>query len=96
MRLASFKLGGPDTMRLVVLKHPMLVHRAAAPGLRVALSVSWRHAGGALKTLTMIEPTNTFRQMFQYSNSLAAAGGFISRRVAFPTRERQLSLLICG
>jgi CubicO group peptidase (beta-lactamase class C family) len=41
----------------------------------------------ALKTLATIQPTSKFGEMFQYSNSLAAAAGFLGGHVAFPTLE---------
>src|SRR6185369_14359782 len=42
---------------------------------------------GALKTLAGMQPTSKFGELFQYSNPLAAAGGYVGGHAAFPDRE---------
>ena len=42
---------------------------------------------GALATLGTMQPTSKFGEMFQYSNPMAAAAGFIAGHVAFPNLE---------
>src|SRR6185295_5361399 len=42
---------------------------------------------GALKTLGGMQPTSKFGELFQYSNPLASAGGYVGAHVAFPDRE---------
>jgi len=44
-------------------------------------------AEGALETLATIQPTTKFGELFQYSNGLAAAAGFVGGHVAFPALE---------
>jgi CubicO group peptidase (beta-lactamase class C family) len=86
--LPSFKLGDADTTRRVLVKHLI----CACTGLpRQDYEWLFQYQGvtpeGALKTLATIQPTSKFGEMFQYSNSLAAAAGFVGGHVAFPTRE---------
>jgi len=42
---------------------------------------------GALATLATIQPTSKFGEMFQYSNLLAGAAGFVGGHVAYPNME---------
>jgi CubicO group peptidase (beta-lactamase class C family) len=42
---------------------------------------------GALATLATVQPTSRFGEMFQYSNLLAGAAGFVGGHVLFPTLE---------
>jgi CubicO group peptidase (beta-lactamase class C family) len=86
--LPSFKLGDPDTTRRVLVKHLI----CACTGLpRQDYEWLFQYQGvtpeGALKTLATIQPTTKFGEMFQYSNSLAAAAGFLGGHVAFPKLE---------
>src|SRR5881396_825392 len=41
----------------------------------------------AMATLATVQPTSKFGEMFQYSNLLAGAGGFVGGHVAFPKLE---------
>ena len=86
--LPSFKLGDPDTTSRVLVKHLI----CACTGLpRQDYEWLFQYQGvtpeAALKTLATIQPTSKFGEMFQYSNSLAAAAGFLGGHVAFPTLE---------
>jgi CubicO group peptidase (beta-lactamase class C family) len=83
--LPSFELGDPDTTSRVLVKHLI----CACTGLpRQDFEWLFQYAGvtceGALRTLATIKPTSKFGEMFQYSNLLAAAGGFVGGHVAFP------------
>jgi CubicO group peptidase (beta-lactamase class C family) len=42
---------------------------------------------GALATLATVQPTSKFGEMFQYSNLLAGAAGFVAGHVLFPALE---------
>jgi CubicO group peptidase (beta-lactamase class C family) len=42
---------------------------------------------GAMATLATVQPTSKFGEMFQYSNLLAGAGGFVGGHALFPKRE---------
>jgi CubicO group peptidase (beta-lactamase class C family) len=86
--LPSFKLGDADTTARVLVKHLI----CACTGLpRQDFEWLFQYEGitpeGAMKTLGTIQPTTKFGEMFQYSNGLAAAAGFIGGHVAFPDRE---------
>lgn len=86
--LPSFKLGDADTTSRVLVKHLI----CACTGLpRQDYEWLFQYQGvtpeGALKTLGTIQPTSKFGEMFQYSNSLAGAAGFVGGHVAFPTLE---------
>src|SRR4029453_5009002 len=86
--LPSFKLGSADTTSRVLVKHLI----CACTGLpRQDYEWLFQYEGvtpeGALKTLATMQPTSKFGEMFQYSNSLAAAAGFLGGHVAFPQLE---------
>lgn len=86
--LPSFKLGDADTTSRVLVKHLI----CACTGLpRQDFEWLFQYQGvtaeGALKTLATMQPTSKFGELFQYSNPLAAAAGFIGGHVAFPTKE---------
>ena len=86
--LPSFKLGDADTTSRVLVKHLI----CACTGLpRQDYEWLFQYEGvtpeGAMNTLATIQPTSKFGEMFQYSNLLAAAAGFVGGHVAFPERE---------
>ena len=86
--LPSFKLGDADTTSRVLVKHLI----CACTGLpRQDFEWLFQYqdvtAEGALKTLATMQPTSKFGELFQYSNPLAAAAGFVGGHVAFPTKE---------
>jgi CubicO group peptidase (beta-lactamase class C family) len=86
--LPSFKLGNADTTSRVLVKHLI----CACTGLpRQDLEWIFQYEGvtpdGALKTLSTVQPTSKFGEMFQYSNLLAGAAGFVGGHVLYPGRE---------
>jgi CubicO group peptidase (beta-lactamase class C family) len=86
--LPSFKLGSAATTSQVKVKHLI----CACTGLpRQDFEWLFQFKGvtpdGALGTLATMQPTTKFGEMFQYSNPLAGAGGFVGGHVAFPTLE---------
>ena len=86
--LPSFKLGSPATTSQVQVKHLI----CACTGLpRQDFEWIFQFEGAtpesALGTLATMQPTSKFGEMFQYSNPLAAAGGFVGGHVAFPSLE---------
>ena len=86
--LPSFKLGSAATTSQVKVKHLI----CACTGLpRQDFEWLFQFEGatpdGALGTLATMQPTSKFGEMFQYSNPLAGAGGFVGGHVAFPTLE---------
>lgn len=83
--LPSFKLGDADTTSRVLVKNLI----CACTGLpRQDLEWLFQFKGvtseDALKTLGTMQPTTKFGEMFQYSNPLAGAAGFVGGHVAFP------------
>ncbi len=86
--LPTFKLGNAETTRQVEVRHLI----CACTGLpRQDLEWLFQYGGltpeGAMATLATIQPTSKFGEMFQYSNSLAAAGGFVGGHVLYPKLE---------
>lgn len=86
--LPSFKLGDAETTSRVLVKHLI----CACTGLprqdfEWLLQYQGVTAAGALETLATIQPTTKFGELFQYSNGLAAAAGFVGGHVASPDLE---------
>lgn len=86
--LPSFKLGDAATTTSVLVKHLI----CACTGLpRQDFEWIFQFQGvspvDALATLATIQPTTRFGEMFQYSNGLAGAAGFVGGHVAFPRLE---------
>jgi CubicO group peptidase (beta-lactamase class C family) len=84
--LPSFKLGDADTTSRVLVKNLI----CACTGLpRQDFEWLFQYKGvtseDALKTLATMQPTTKFGEMFQYSNPLAGAAGFVGGHVAFPS-----------
>jgi CubicO group peptidase (beta-lactamase class C family) len=86
--LPSFKLGSDDTTRRVLVRHLI----CACTGLpRQDYEWLFEYGGmtpsGALATLATVQPTSKFGEIFQYSNLLAGAAGFIGGHVLYPDLE---------
>jgi CubicO group peptidase (beta-lactamase class C family) len=86
--LPTFKLGDSETTRRVLVKHLV----CACTGLpRQDLEWIFQYEGmtpdGAMTTLGTMQPTSKFGEMFQYSNLLAGAGGFVGGHSAYPELE---------
>lgn len=86
--LPSFKLGDADTTRRVLVKHLI----CACTGLpRQDYEWLFQFDGvtpqGAMSTLSTVQPTSQFGEMFQYSNLLAGAAGFVAGHVELPDLE---------
>jgi CubicO group peptidase (beta-lactamase class C family) len=86
--LPSFKLGNAETTRQVKVRHLI----CACTGLpRQDYEWLFQFAGvtpdSALATLATMQPTSGFGEMFQYSNPLAGAAGYVGGHVAFPGLE---------
>ncbi|MDJ0765405.1 MAG: serine hydrolase domain-containing protein [Myxococcota bacterium] len=82
--LPSFKLGDADTTSQVKVKHLV----CACTGLpRQDYEWIFQYEGvtpeDALATLATMQPTSGFGEMFQYSNPMVGAGGFVGGHVAF-------------
>lgn len=86
--LPGFALGDPEITRQVLVKHLV----CACTGLpRQDLEWLFQFQGvtsaGAMAALATMKPTSKFGEMFQYSNPLAGAGGFVGGHVLFPEME---------
>ena len=86
--LPSFKLGNPETTNDVLVKH-LICACTGMPrqDLEWIFEFKGLTAEGAMKMLGGMAPTSPFGEMFQYSNPLAAAGGFVGGHVANPNQE---------
>ena len=86
--LPSFKLGAAETTRQVLVKHLI----CACTGLprqdfEWLLEFQGLTCEGAMATLATMQPTSKFGEMFQYSNTMAAAAGFVGGHVLYPKLE---------
>lgn len=86
--LPQFKLGDADTTSKVLVEHLV----CACTGLprqdfEWLLEFGKATPESALATLGTMQPTSKFGEMFQYSNPLAAAGGYVAAHVLFPELE---------
>jgi CubicO group peptidase (beta-lactamase class C family) len=86
--LPQFKLGDADTTSKVLVKH-LICACTGVPrqDMEWIFEYGKLTPDGALATLGTMQPTSKFGELFQYSNPLAAAAGFIGGRVAFPKLE---------
>jgi CubicO group peptidase (beta-lactamase class C family) len=86
--IPSFRLGDAETTRQVLVRHLV----CACTGLP-RQDFEWLMEFGratpesALGVLARVQPTSKFGEIFQYSNLLAAAGGYVAAKVAFPSLE---------
>ena len=84
----SFKLGDAETTKRVLVKHLI----CACTGLP-RQDLEWLFEfdkstpAAALASLATMQPTSKFGEVFQYSNPLAAAAGFIGGSLAHPGQE---------
>jgi CubicO group peptidase (beta-lactamase class C family) len=85
---ASFKLGDPDTTRRVLVKH-LICACTGMPRQDLEWIFEFDDAtpASAMETLGTMKPTSDFGALYQYSNPLAAAAGFIGGAVAYPKLE---------
>jgi CubicO group peptidase (beta-lactamase class C family) len=84
----AFKLGDPETTRQVLVKHLV----CACTGLP-RQDMEWifeyerETPESAMRLLGTMQPTSKFGEVFQYSNLMAAAAGFIGGHLADPKAE---------
>ena len=87
-RLPQFRLGEPAMTRRVLVKHLL----CACTGLPYR-NLDWEFApAGARADITFdilarMRPTTPFGTTYQYSNPIAAAGGYVGGHVAYPAME---------
>lgn len=86
--LPSFKLGDADTTSRVQVKH-LICACTGMPrqDLEWLLDFGGKTPEGAMTLLGTMQPTSPFGALFQYSNPLAAAAGYIGGHVLYPDLE---------
>jgi len=81
----AFRLGNPDTTKQVLVKHLV----CACTGMpRQDFEWLFQYENSKPETvfslLATMQPTSKFGEVFQYSNLMAAAAGFIGGQLAYP------------
>ena len=86
--LPSFKLGDPATTAQVHVKH-LICACTGLPRQDFEWLLEFKNGtpSSALGTLGTMQPTSKFGEMYQYSNPLAAAGGYVGGHAAIPSIE---------
>jgi CubicO group peptidase (beta-lactamase class C family) len=86
--MPSFKLGDEATTSSVMVKH-LICACTGLPRQDLEWLFDFKSATPAstLKLLGTMQPTSKFGEMFQYSNLLAAAAGYLAAYVVSPRRE---------
>jgi len=86
--LPSFRLGDAETTRQVLVRH-LICACTGMPRQDLEWLLEYRDLTpeSALTLLGTMQPTSGFGELFQYSNAMAAAAGFIGGHVVHPTLE---------
>ncbi len=86
--MPDFKLGDPETTKQVLIKH-LVCACTGLPRQDFEWLFEFQNATpeGELALLATFKPTSKFGELFQYSNLLAASGGFVAAHVISPGRE---------
>ncbi len=84
----SFKLGDPDTTRQVLVHH-LVCACTGLPRQDMEWLFEFKNAtpASSLALLGTMQPTSRFGELFQYSNLMAAAAGYIGAHLYDPSRE---------
>ena len=85
----DFRLGSPATTKQVLIRH-LICACTGVPrrDFEVLFDTSAQTpASDTFKQLADTEPTSGFGEMFQYSNVMAAAAGYVGGHIAHPDRE---------
>ena len=83
-----FKLGSADTTQRVQVKH-LICACTGMPrrDLEWIFEYDKNTPADAMKTLGTMQPTSDFGDLYQYSNPMAAAAGFLGGQLTFPGSE---------
>jgi CubicO group peptidase (beta-lactamase class C family) len=86
--LPSFKLGDADTTSQVLIKH-LICACTGLPrqDLEWLLNSQSATPESVLAELGTMQPTSKFGQLFQYSNLMAAAAGYVGAHSLYPDKE---------
>lgn len=84
----SFKLGDANTTQQVLVKH-LLCACTGLPRQDFEWLFEYKDARPAtvMRTLGSMQPTTKFGELFQYSNLMAAAAGYVAGNALFPDKE---------
>jgi CubicO group peptidase (beta-lactamase class C family) len=84
----GFKLGDPETTRQVLVKH-LVCACTGLPRQDLEWLFEFRQAtpAGSMALLGTMQPTSRFGEVYQYSNLMAAAAGYIGAAIVAPKRE---------
>jgi len=85
----SFKLGDAATTRQVLVKH-LICACTGMPRQDLEWLFEYRNATpeSSIAMLGTMQPTSRFGEVFQYSNLMAAAAGYLAAHVIAPAEER--------
>ena len=86
--MPSFRLGDEDTTARVLVEH-LICACTGLPRQDFEWLLEYRDltAAGAMDTLATMQPTSEFGALFQYSNPLAAAAGYVAGNIVHPEHE---------
>ncbi|MDQ2898540.1 MAG: beta-lactamase family protein [Acidobacteriota bacterium] len=84
----SFKLGDAETTKRVLVKN-LVCACTGLPRQDLEWIFEFRHATPAtlLALLGTMQPTSRFGEVFQYSNLMASAAGYVAAHLVYPDRE---------
>lgn len=84
----AFRLGDPATTRQVLIKH-LVCACTGLPRQDLEWIFEFQRAtpDSSLALLGTMQPTSRFGEVFQYSNLMAAAAGYVAAAVIAPTQE---------
>jgi CubicO group peptidase (beta-lactamase class C family) len=86
--MPSFRLGNADTTRQVEIRH-LICACTGMPRQDMEWLLNSRDATPetVFKSLAGMQPTSKFGELFQYSNLMAAAAGYVGAHVLYPNME---------
>ena len=86
--LPSFALGDADTTKQVLVKH-LICACTGMPRQDLPWLLEFAHGSAehTMAELAKMQPTSKFGALFQYSNVMAAAAGFVAGHVLYPKME---------
>jgi CubicO group peptidase (beta-lactamase class C family) len=84
----TFRLGSDETTRKVLVKH-LICACTGMPRQDVEwlLEYAPMTPGKVMDLLATMEPTSGFGELFQYSNTMASAAGYLGAHMAYPDRD---------
>src|SRR5262244_667085 len=84
----SFKLGDADTTKRVLVKN-LICACTGLPRQDLEWIFEFKHATpeSSLALLGTMQPTSKFGEVFQYSNLMAAAAGYVGAHLVYPNKE---------